>query len=132
MLLESKNPTPDHLLVTADDRYFGEGKKILWIDWPWDTVLQTSRMLEGSPVKLIIHTFGANDTNFRWLLDVAHQSDLICINAASHSPADPIKGHLIHLDKSIYFGRSDLSDIFSGYIEDPIGYMLAWVGTQEE
>jgi hypothetical protein len=122
----------DHLIVTAPDRYHGEGEKILLVDWNHEQLDNIIRVLRGSPLKLIMHVFGHNDTDLRWLLDVAYQCDVIVINMGSVSAADPIKGHMITWDKSKYYGRKDLSDIFLGYIEDPHGALLAWVGKRSD
>ena len=124
------NPLDEHLAVTPPDRYHGEGYKVLWIDWEWDQIDTGVSMLQGSPEKLIIHMFGHNDTDFRWLLDIAYQADIIMMNLSHQTAADTIKGHLIGLDKTRYFGRRDLETIFPGYIEEPHGAMLTWVAQQ--
>lgn len=120
-------PTPDHLVVTPPDRYFGEGIKLLWIDWNWAMTEQCLESMRGSPVKIVTHLFGGNDTNFRWLLDVSNQAELIVANLGQTSQADPFKGSILPLDKTFYFGRKDLAEIFPGYIDDPLGVMLSLV-----
>ena len=130
MLVSEKLQTvPDHLIVTPDDRYYGEGLKILWVDWNPALIHDTLKTLERSPIRLIVHVFEATDTNLKWLLDVAYQADIIVINAGHRSPSELVKGHLIALDKTRHFGRKDLEQIFPGYIEDPTGTMLEWIGT---
>ena len=121
---------PDHLVITAPDRYYGEGPKILWIDWNFDQIEHCLNALRSCPIRLIFYTFGPNDADMRWLLDAAHQSDIIIMNMDARSTVDVIKGHVISLDKTFYFGRKDLHAIFPGYIEDHVGKMLTWVGEQ--
>ena len=118
----------DHLIITAPDRYHGEGAKILLIDWHHEQLDNAINALRGSPLKLVIHVFGHNDTDMRWLLDVAYQADIISVNMGNRSAADPIKGHILTWDKACYHGRKDLSEIFLNYIEDPHAKLLAWVG----
>lgn len=125
------NEQTDHLVITPPDRYHGEGLKVLWIDWGWGQIESCLNILRGSPSKLIFHAYGPNDSDLRWLIDAAHQSDIIIMNMDQPSGADPIKGHLIALDKTFYFGRRDLESIFPGYIDDPQGKMLVWVGEQQ-
>lgn len=88
---------------------------------------QCLESMRGSPVKLVTHLFGGNDTDFRWLLDVSNQAEVIVVNLGQTSQADPFKGSMLPLDKTFYFGRKDLSGIFPGYIDDPLGVMLALV-----
>ena len=120
----------EHLLVTQPDRYHGEGLKILFIDWQHDQLENMINMLRGSPIGLAIHVFGHNDTNMRWLLDVGYQADMIVLNMGHNTAADPIKGHMMSWKKSRYFGRRDLSELFTGYIEDPLGTTMSWIGEQ--
>lgn len=128
----SSEAIPDHLVITPPDRYHGEGPKILWIDWQFDQVEHCLNMLRASPIKLIFYNFGPNDTESPWLIDVAHQSEIIIMNMDARSTVDVIKGHLISWDKTYYFGRNDLQQIFPGYIEDHVGKMLTWVGEQAQ
>ena len=118
----------DHLVVTPPDRYFGEGIKLLWIDWNWGQIDQCLESMRGSPIKIVTHLFGGNDTDFRWLLDVSNQADLIVMNLGQSSQTDPFKGSFLPLEKAFYYGRKDLSNIFPGYIDDPLGVMLSLVG----
>ena len=120
----------DHLLITSPDRYHGEGLKILFVDLQHDRLDRIISTLRGSPIKLIFHVFGHNDRDFRWLLDVGYQCDKILIDMSHVTAADPIKGHMLSWGKTNYLGRKDLDGIFSGYIEDPLGQMLVWVGEQ--
>lgn len=124
----SAEATSDHLVVTPPDRYYGEGPKILWVDWGWGQIENCLNTLRASPVKLIFYTYGPNDADLRWLLDAAYQADIIILNMETNSAADPIKGHMVAWDKCHYFGRKDLAEIFLGYIDDPTGKMLTWVG----
>ena len=121
------NPTLNHLVITEPDRYYGEAITLLWIDWNWQQIEQCIAALQGSPIKIVIHLFGGNDTDFRWLLNVANQVDAVIVNLGQTSQADPIKGMLVPKDKTHYFGRKDLKDIFPGYIDDPLGTVLALV-----
>lgn len=122
----------DHLIITAPDRCHGEGLKILWIDWQFDQVENCLNMLRASPIRLMFHMFGPNDNQSTWLIDVAHQADIIIMNMGINSAVDVIKGHMIAWNKTFYFGRKDLQEIFPGYIDDPQGKMLVWVGEQVE
>lgn len=124
----SSEPTIDHLVVTTPDRYHGEGPKILWVDWGWGQIESCLNTLRASPLRLIFYTYGPNDSDLRWLLDAAYQADIVILNMEMNSACDPIKGHIISWDKTCYFGRKDLQDIFPGYIDDPTGKMLTWVG----
>lgn len=123
-------PTPDHLVITPPSRYYGEGAKILWIDWHWHMIEQCLEAMRGSPVKTVTHLFGGNDTDFRWLLDVANQADLIVVNLGQTSQADPFKGSFLPLDKTYYFGRKDLAEIYYGYVDDPLGLMLEYISNK--
>lgn len=118
----------DHLIVTPPDRYHGEGYKILWVDWPLELIDRCLNSLRGSPIKLIFHAYNPNDRNINWLMDTAYQADIIIMDMTFPAPYDVIKGHLIAKDKLYHFGRKDLSDIFPGYIEDPLGKMITWLG----
>ena len=118
----------DHLVITPPDRYHGEGPKILWVDWPLDMIERCLNALRGSPIKLLFHAYSPLDRDVRWLMDVAHQADIIVMDMTAGNHNDVIKGHLIAMDKTFHFGRKDLGDIFPGYIEDPQGKMLVWVG----
>lgn len=120
----------DHLFITSPDRYHGEGIKITLIDWHHEQLENIVNMLRGSPQRLAIHVFGHNDTDLRWLLDVGYQSDLIVINMGHSTAADPVKGSMITWARTLYFGRKDLSEIYEGYIEDPMGSTMAWLGKQ--
>ena len=93
-----------------------------------DMIEQCLNALRASPIKLIFHAYGPHDHDHRWLLDVAHQCDLIIMDMSVGTHNDIIKGHLIALDKTHHFGRKNLGDIFPGYIEDPQGKMLVWLG----
>lgn len=116
-----------HLIITSPDRHYGEGMVILLIDWHWKQIEPCISALSSCNDKVVLHLFGAGETDFRWLIDVANQADLIIMNNGVNTQADLIKGSLIPKDKTLYFGRRDLSSIFSGYIEDPIGTLLSWV-----
>ena len=118
----------DHLVVTAPDRYHGEGIKVTLIDWHHEQLENIINMLRGSPQRMVIHVFGHNDSDMRWLLDVCYQSDLVVMNMEHHTAADPIKGSILPWLKSLYFGRKDLADVFQGYIDDPLGATMSWVG----
>lgn len=126
----SSETIPDHLVITPPDRYHGEGPKILWIDWQFDQIEHCLNMLRASPIRLIFNTFGPNDTDIKWLLDTAYQADIILMNMDANSTVDVLKGHMIAWDKTFYFGRKDLQDIFPGYIDDHVGKMLVWVGEE--
>lgn len=126
-MTQALNPE-DHLLITAPDRYYAEGEKILFVDLQHDQLERMLNALRGSPVKLAFHVFGHNDRDLRWLLDSGYQADKILIDMSHSTAADPIKGHMLAWDKTVYTGRKDLDSIFPGYIEDPLGHMLVWVG----
>ena len=120
----------DHLIITPSDRYYGEGHRLLLVDWEWEQIEVCLSSLRGCQTKLIISLFGSNDTDLRWLLDTAYQSDHIIINFGKTSNCDPIKGYLISLDRTHYFGRQDLSEVFTGYTSDPMGNALIWAGSK--
>jgi len=126
----SSETIPDHLVITPPDRYHGEGPKILWVDWQFDQIEHCLNMLRGSPIRLIFYTYGPNDSDAKWLLDTAYQADIILMNMDASSGASVLKGHMISWDKTFYFGRKDLQDIFPGYIDDHVGKMLVWVGEE--
>lgn len=126
---QASNPE-DHLLITPPDRYHGEAFNILFVDLMHDQLDHLVNALRGSPIKLAFHVFGHNEHDFKWLLDAAYQCDAILIDMTHKTAADPIKGHMLTWDKTVYLGRKDLSDIFPGYIEDPLGHLLIRVGEQ--
>lgn len=121
------NPQDDHLVITPSDRYHGAGPKVLWIDWHWQQVETCLNLLRNSPIKIIFHAFSPHDSDHAWLLDVAHQADIIIMDAEAKTAADIIKGQLISWDKCYYYGRKDLAKLFPGHIEDPTGKMLVWI-----
>lgn len=121
-------PENDHLVITEPDRYHNDALVILLVDWSPFLLDQALQAIKGSKEKLAIHIFNDNDTNYRWLLDVANQADVIGINFDSIKNNDVFKGMLMKMGKSFYFGRPDLNSIFPNHSEDPIGKLLVLIG----
>jgi hypothetical protein len=128
-LLELKNKTNDHVIVTSPDRFYDDAITVLLVDWSADLVSQALNAIRGSNVRIAIHIFDYNDTNYTWLLDVANQADVIGINLNSANHIDLFKGTLISKSKTFHFGRLDISKIFLNSVKDPIGELLIRIGT---
>lgn len=127
--MQELNQKPsDHVVVTAPDRYFQDSIKILLIDWPPDLVDQALRSLERSTVPIAFHIFDFNDSDFKWLIDVANQADVVAMDISNINHIDIIKGYIIARPNAFYFGRLGMNKIFSNYTDDPIGQLLIKVG----
>ena len=123
-----ESETNDHVVVTQPDRFYDDAITILLVDWPADLVDQALAALRGSKQRLAIHIFDYNDNNYRWLLDVSYQADIIAVNINNINHIDLFKGQLILKTNSFFFGRLDLSSIFTNSTNDPIGKLLVAVG----
>lgn len=118
----------DHVVVTPPDRFYQEAITILLVDWPADLVDQALSALRGSNKRLAIHVFDYNDNNYKWMLDVANQADVIGVNINNINHIDLLKGQLILKSKTFFFGRMDFNSIFTNATNDPIGKLLVSVG----
>lgn len=127
--LNNKTTNNEHVVVTPPDRFFQDSITVLLVDWPADLVDQALSAIRGSNVRVAIHIFDYNDSNYLWAIDVANQSDIVAINANSINHIDIIKGYLISKSNSFYFGRLGMNKLFSNFTEDPIGQLLIKIGT---
>lgn len=118
----------EHVVVTAPDRFFQDAITILFVDWPPDLIDQALQALKGSNVRIAFHIFDFNDSDYKWLIDVANQADVISVCLSNISHIDIIKGYIIARPETFYFGRLGLHNIFSNYTDDPIGQLLIKVG----
>lgn len=119
-----------HVVVTPPDRYFQEAITILLVDWPPHLVDQAFNALERSKHRIAFHVFNFNDSDFKWLIDVANQADVVAINAADYNHTDVLKGYIIARTNAFYFGRLGIKEVFSNYTNDPIGELLVKVGNK--
>jgi hypothetical protein len=118
----------EHVIVTPPDRFYQDALTILLVDWPADLIDQAFSALQRSNSRLAIHIFDYNDHNYTWLLDVANQANIVAININNINHIDLLKGQLISKNKSFYFGRLDMNNIFTNHTDDPIGKLLVLVG----
>jgi hypothetical protein len=121
-------PENDHLVITEPDRYYNDALKLLLIDWSPFLLDQALQAIKSSKQQLVIHIFNSNDNNYKWLLDVADQADIVGINFDTTHNNDVFKGMLLLRNKSFYFGRLDLKNLFPNHTEDPIGKLLVLIG----
>ena len=128
--LNNKITNNEHVVVTPPDRFFQDSIVILLMDWPADLVDQALNAISGSNVRIAIHIFDYNDSNYLWAIDVANQSDVVAININNINHIDIIKGCLITKPNTFYFGRLGMSKIFSNFTEDPIGQLLIKIGSK--
>jgi hypothetical protein len=126
--LNNKINNDEHVIVTAPDRFFQDSIVLLLVDWPADLIDQALTSIKGSQVRIAIHIFDYNDSDYTWLIDVANQADIIAINLNSINHIDLIKGYLISKSKSYYFGRLGINKIFPNFTNDPIGELLVKIG----
>lgn len=127
-MLESKIKINEHIIVTPPDRFFNDALCIFLLDWPADLLDQAFNAVSGSSIKLAIHVANYNDNDYKWIMDVANQADLIAINFNNINTIDVFKGHLISKTNVFYFGRPDLQSLFHNHTNDPIGTLLVKVG----
>ena len=114
----------EHLLVTPPDRFYGDAIKILLIDWNPVLLDQLVAALKGCKEKIVIYYFASFDTEFRWIVDVANEVDIVVMDISNNSQLDLIKGHLIGKKQVHYFGRSDVEKMFFNFTKDPISTIL--------
>jgi hypothetical protein len=114
----------DHVVVTPPDRYWDDAYSILLLDFNIDQVTQLIEPLRGSSVPLAIHVYSWDNTDIRWLLDVANSCDTVVMNLALTTINDLAKGQLISKHNVWYTGRKDLADMWSGHTDDPLALLL--------
>ena len=122
----------DHLVITEPDRFHSEGTSILFVDFQWDMVENTINILRGHPERLVFHVFRPEDRNYAWLLDVAHQADIIVMDLGHQSHMDPLKGVFLPWTKTYYIGRSDLRTFYGQSIDDLAGQLLVMLGERQK
>lgn len=118
----------EHLLVTAPDRYWADGIKILLVDWPAELLETTVNMIQGSPEQIILHSFNSYNDDPQWLLDVANQVDFAIINMGTGYAADVFKGTLLLRKNVFHYGRESLNKFYSNHTTDPQGKLLVLLG----
>ena len=124
----------DHLLITSPDRYYSDAFKILLLDFEWGLAESIINPLRSSDTKLAIHVCTPQDTNSKWLLDVAASCNVVILDLNNTTNNDIIKGHLISKHNVWYTGRTDLREIWTQHTEDPLSLLLVKINqyTNEE
>lgn len=120
----------EHLVITEPDRFYGDAVYFLLVDWPPDLLSKALETVTGSPEKLVIYVHPPEDSNFKWLLDTAYQSQFILVNCGHSGQSDIVKGQLLTKPNTYYFGRPDLEKLFLNSTNDPIGTMLTLLSTK--
>lgn len=94
------------------------------IDFDWGLVEHIVNPLRASTTNLAIHLYTPQDTNVKWLLDVAASSNIIIMNLNQTTNNDILKGYLISKHNVWYTGRKDLEQLWPRHTNDPLSTLL--------
>lgn len=115
----------NHLLVTEPDRVYDQGFRILLVDFEPQMIEMLVSTLQGCATDLIIYVYNDSDTNPRWMLDTAKESDIVLVDVNRTTQNDVFKGCVLPMKTAWFIGRSDLAEMWPRHTTDALGTILS-------
>ena len=95
--------------MTTPDLDHSNRLKIMLVDFDWEQIEQFTSILDRYPESATLYVYGHTESDHRWCMNAAKQSDAVLVNCNIITSLEMIKGYLLGSNNVSAYGANDQS-----------------------